>query len=59
MRLFATVVVAMSNSHGPGTETQMGLVPSRRSWPCQGATMGEALHMTMPISPAPDIFWPQ
>src|SRR5579862_1341619 len=59
MRLFATVVVAMSSSHGPGTDIQIGLVPRRGSFPCQGATIGEALHITMPIIPAADIFWPQ
>ena len=34
---------------------QIGLVPKRCSLPCQGATRGEALHITMPISPAADI----
>ena len=52
----ATVVVAISSSHGPGTAMQMGLVPKRPSLPCQGGTMGEALHITMPICPASRIF---
>ena len=56
MRPAATVVVAMSSSHGPGTETQMGLVPSRPFLPCHGGTMDDALHMTMPICPASRIF---
>src|ERR1022692_4446054 len=59
MRLEATVVVAMSSSQGPGTDMQMGLVTRRGSFACQGATIGEASHMTMPIIPAADIFWPQ
>ena len=49
----ATVVVAMSRSQGssspPGTDMQMGLVPSRPSRPCHGGTMAEALHITMPM----------
>src|ERR1035438_5067360 len=52
----ATVVVAISSSHGPGTAMQMGLVPKRPCLACQGGTMGEALHITMPISPASRIF---
>ncbi len=57
MRPAATVVVAMSRSHGPGTDIQIGLVPRRPSLPCQGGTIGEALHITMPIWPAARIFW--
>ena len=41
---------------GPGTDMQIGLVPSRPSLPCQGGTIGEALHITMPIWPASRIF---
>ena len=48
----ATVVVAMSSSQGPGTDMQMGLVPRRPSRPCQGGTIGDALHITIPICPA-------
>ena len=53
----ATVVVAMSSSHesAPGTDMQMGLVPNRWSLPCQGATNGDALHITIPIIPAAEI----
>src|SRR5258708_6270936 len=53
----ATVVVAMSSSHrsGPGSDTHMGLVPKRFSRPCHGATRGEALHITIPSSPAADM----
>src|SRR5512140_2979180 len=51
----ATVVVAISSSHGrdfsPGTDMQIGLVPTRPSLPCHGGTLGEALHITMPIMP--------
>ena len=46
MRFAATVVVAMSSSHGSrfpmGTAMQMGFVPKRPSFPCQGATIGDA-----------------
>src|SRR5271157_1819570 len=52
----ATVVVAISNSHGPGTDIEMGLEPTRPCFACQGGTMGEALHITMPICPAARIF---
>ncbi len=52
----ATVVVAISSSHGPGSDMQMGLVPTRPSLPCHGGTIGEALHTTMPIMPAALIF---
>src|ERR1019366_9214037 len=52
----ATVVVAISSSHGPGTDTQIGLVPTRPCLPCQGGTMGEALQNTIPICPAARIF---
>src|SRR5579863_8861660 len=59
----ATVVVAISSSHGcsspPGTDMQMGLVPRRGSLPCHGGTRAEALHITMPIGPAADIFCAQ
>src|ERR1041385_7566424 len=53
----ATVVVAISSSQGPGTDIQIGLVPRRPARPCQGGTIGEALHITMPICPAALIFW--
>src|SRR5690349_24951462 len=43
----ATVVVAMSSSHGPGTDMQIGFVPSRPSLPCHGGTIGDALHITI------------
>src|SRR5450755_3852326 len=59
MRLLATVVVAISSSQGPGTDMQIGFVPSRGSLACQGATIGDELHMTMPIIPAAEICWPQ
>ena len=52
----ATVVVAISSSHGPGTDMQIGLVPSWPFLPCHGGTIGEALHITMPIWPAARIF---
>src|SRR5262245_34694214 len=52
----ATVVVAISSSHGPGTAMQIGLVPKRPSLPCHGGTIGDALHTTMPICPASRIF---
>ena len=52
----ATVVVAISSSQGPGTDMQIGLVPSRPSLPCHGGTIGDALHITMPICPAARIF---
>src|SRR6187455_1065064 len=52
----ATVVVAISNSHGPGTAMQIGLVPKRPSLPCHGGTMGDALHTTIPSWPASRIF---
>src|SRR5258708_8693516 len=59
----ATVVVAISSSQGssspPGTETQIGFVPSRGCLPCHGGTSADALHMTMPIWSAPDILCPQ
>src|SRR5512140_2705944 len=59
----ATVVVAMSSSHGrpasPGTDTQIGLVPTRPSHPCQGGTMGLALHITTPIKPSAEILCAQ
>ena len=35
---------------------QMGFVPKRPSLPCHGGTIGEALHITMPIWPAARIF---
>ena len=35
---------------------QIGLVPSRPSMPCHGGTMGDALHITIPICPASRIF---
>ncbi len=52
----ATVVVAMSSSQGPGTDMQIGFVPSRPSMPCHGGTIGDALHITIPIWPASRIF---
>src|SRR5271157_6229437 len=52
----ATVVVAISSNHGPGTDMQIGLVPTRPCLPCQGGTMGEALQNTIPICPAARIF---
>src|ERR1017187_2012782 len=52
----ATVVVAISSSQGPGTDMQMGFVPNCPFIPCQGGTMGEALHITMPICPTARIF---
>ena len=53
----ATVVVAMSSSQvlSPGTDMQIGLVPKRGSLPCQGATSGVALHMTIPMNPCAEI----
>src|ERR1017187_5808341 len=54
----ATVVVAISSSQGPGTDMQMGLVPNCPFFPCHGGTMGEALHITIPICPAARIFRP-
>src|SRR5690349_11735027 len=56
IRPAATVVVAISSSQGPGTDMQIGFVPSRPSRPCHGGTIGEALHITMPICPAARIF---
>src|SRR5579872_5210724 len=56
MRPAATVVVAISSSHGPGTDMHIGLVPMRPAFPCQGGTIGEALHITIPICPAARIF---
>ena len=52
----ATVVVAISSSHGPGTDMQIGFVPNCPFFPCHGGTIGEALHITMPICPAARIF---
>src|SRR5215813_9222471 len=57
--LAATVVVAISSSHGPGTATQMGLVPMRFCFPCHGGTIEEASHITMPTWPAAAIFCAQ
>src|SRR5580700_3246326 len=56
--LSATVVVAISKRKvfGPGTAMQIGLVPNIFSRPCQGATSGDALHITMPMYPADAIF---
>lgn len=59
MRFMATVVVAISSSHGPGAAMQMGLVPRRACRPCQGGTMVEALQNTSPICPASAIFCAQ
>src|SRR5580704_10975079 len=38
---------------------QIGLVPKRVCLPCQGGTIGEALHITIPIKPSLEYFCAQ
>src|ERR1035437_10599776 len=52
----ATVAVAISSSHGPGTDIEIGLVRTRACFASRGGTMGEALQNTIPICPAARIF---